>query len=409
MNHYLSKWLKEQFNRTITSIAFLPAITALLFLLLSWLMLELDFSETGRSIKAHWQWLRLKDASTARNIIATVASGIISLTVFSFSMVMIVLNQAASQLSNRVLDKLIGNRFQQVVLGFYIGTIVYALFLLSTIRDIDAGVHVPALSTYLLIFLTVWDIFLFIYFLHYITQMVKYENIIHRIYKQTKEVLEKECFNKGQPKTSNTLMAGTEIEAPVSGVFQGFERKSLLKLCEQEDLVISFMYSNGTYVLKSTPLLIISNHLCIAPEVIEKIYITLTIQSGEVIDRNYFYGFRQLMEVAIKALSPGINDPGTAILSLYALADLLAYRAQHSPEQNIANAQGKVRIYLKEKTFDEIFSRCLLPIWDYGKNDRLIQQTFHQILMQLQSFSKCPVLQELLESVQTSMKRHSLN
>ncbi|MBK7570359.1 MAG: DUF2254 domain-containing protein [Bacteroidetes bacterium] len=68
------------------------------------------------------------DASTARSIISSIAAGIITLTVFSFSMVMIVLNQSASQLSNRILDKLIGSRFQQVVLGVYVGTIVYSLF-----------------------------------------------------------------------------------------------------------------------------------------------------------------------------------------------------------------------------------------------------------------------------------------
>ncbi len=70
---------------------------------------------------------------------------------------------------------------------------MYAFFLLSTIRDIDSGIYVPALSTYLLIALTIIDIFLFIYFLPYITQSVKYGTIIHRIHKQTKEVLEQNC------------------------------------------------------------------------------------------------------------------------------------------------------------------------------------------------------------------------
>ena len=58
---------------------------------------------------------------------------------------------------------------------------VYALFLLSTIRDISRGIYVPALSIYLLIFLTVIDIFIFIYFLDYVTQTVKYATVIDRI------------------------------------------------------------------------------------------------------------------------------------------------------------------------------------------------------------------------------------
>jgi len=181
----LSKWIRKHYNKIISSIAFYPAIIAVIFLLLSIVMLQVDFSESGKQFKQKLSWLSLKDASTARSILTTVAGGVISLTVFSFSMVMIVLNQAASQMSNRILSSMIENRFQQIVLGFYIGTIVYALFLLSTIRDISSGIYVPAISIYLLILLTIVDIFLFIYFLDYVTQTVKFETVIKRVQDQT--------------------------------------------------------------------------------------------------------------------------------------------------------------------------------------------------------------------------------
>ena len=122
------KWFWTIYKQTIASIAFIPALIAIFFLLLSFFMVQFDFSESGKDIKSNAHWLTLKDASTARSIISSIVSGIISLTVFSFSMVMILLNQAASQMSNRILDKLIGNRFQQTVLGFYIGTIVMHYF-----------------------------------------------------------------------------------------------------------------------------------------------------------------------------------------------------------------------------------------------------------------------------------------
>ena len=194
MYQIVIRWFKITYKKIVTSIAFLPAIIAMLFLLLSFAMISFDFSATGKNIKANLHWLSLKDASTARSICSAIAGGIISLAVFSFSMVMILLNQAASQMSNRILGKLISNRFQQFVLGFYIGTIVYALFLLSTIRDINSGIYVPAISTYLLIALTVADIFLFIYFLHYITEAIKYETIIHKIYDTTKDEMHKRCI-----------------------------------------------------------------------------------------------------------------------------------------------------------------------------------------------------------------------
>lgn len=107
-------WIKHRYQLAVNSIAFYPAIIALFFLLFSFLSISFDFSEQGKQFKTQLYWLRLRDASTARSIIAFIVAGIISLTVFSFSMVMIVLNQTASQLSNRILDKLIGSRFKRL-------------------------------------------------------------------------------------------------------------------------------------------------------------------------------------------------------------------------------------------------------------------------------------------------------
>ncbi|MCM8539555.1 MAG: DUF2254 domain-containing protein, partial [Lentisphaeraceae bacterium] len=141
-------WIKNNYQKVIDSIAFYPVFIAFLFLIGSTLLISFDFSEMGMKLKGHFKWLNLEDASTVRSIVSAIAGGVISLTVFSFSMVMVVLNQAASQMSNRVLDKLIGNRFQQVVLGVYIGTIVYAFFLLSMVSDFKDQNDIPSLSTF---------------------------------------------------------------------------------------------------------------------------------------------------------------------------------------------------------------------------------------------------------------------
>ncbi|WP_018617112.1 DUF2254 domain-containing protein [Segetibacter koreensis] len=394
------KWFRVRYRSIVNSIAFLPAIIASLFLVLSWLMIAFDFSNAGKNIKSQLHWLSLKDATTARSIISSIVAGIISLTVFSFSMVMIVLNQAASQMSNRILDKLIGNRSQQWLLGFYIGTIVYALFLLSAIRDIDSGIYVPALSTYLLITLTIIDIFLFIYFLHYITTSVKYETIIGRIFKQTKESLEKSCNQKKFIPREPTTEQGVRITAKTSGIFQGFQQEKLLKLCEEENLLISFIYAEGTFILNGSPFAVVLHAKNISTETGDKIAFLTYIEDSEKIESNFYYGFRQLKEVAVKALSPGINDPGTAILSLHALADLLAFRSCNYPESGIGDSKDRVRILVNEKSFDQLFVEYFLPIWDYGRNDRSIRQEVRLILVQLRMQTKNQLVSNLLQEVE---------
>ena len=380
-----SKGLRIYYNKMIESIAFYPALIAIGFLGLSWGMLVFDFSDYGKEIKSGLSWLSLKDASTARTIISTVAGAIISLTVFSFSMVMIVLNQAASQMSNRVLNSMIENRFQQVILGIYIGTIVYALFLLSTIREISSGIYVPAFSIYLLILLTVIDIFLFIYFLDYVTQTVKYETVIDRVRLQTFKTMESDFEEVNHQQPSWLSLPSRIITAQNSDYFQGFNKKRLLDSTEKHQVQVSFLFPPGQFIIKGTDCMKVYSTEKISEDTMAAIKDCADFYTGQPIDRNPDYGFRQLSEVAIKALSPGINDPGTAVLALHALFALFDYRLYQQMPQIIENSDQKAVIYLPTSDFRELFERCLQPIWNYGKDDGAIQATFLEMLNQLKT------------------------
>ncbi|HEV7349979.1 DUF2254 domain-containing protein [Telluribacter sp.] len=412
----VSKWFRQRYSNTVNSIAFYPALIAIGFLVLSYAALLLDFSDIGKNIKQNWDFISLQDASTARSIATTIAAGILSLTVFSFSMVMILLNQAASNMSNRILDSMIGNRFQQAVLGFYIGTIVYALFLLSTIRDIDSGIYIPALSIYLLILLTVIDIFLFIYFLHYITQSVKYQTIIERLHRETRNALE-HCDRSNPEEDDSEIrfpdLSGKEIKLKVGNYFQGFDEKSLVHFCEENDLLISFPYTIGTYLLAGSTYMVVQSNEEITSEKIDTLKVLVDLHAGQPIKKNPYYGFEQLTEVALKALSPGINDPGTAVLSLHVLADLLTYQQEFHPRTVLRDSKGQVRIVARRPSFTALIENFLLPIWDYGKNDRVLRQEMHRMLEQLVTAlnkveDQVPVV-KLLELVKQAVRQNSLN
>lgn len=380
-----NKWIRIYYSKMIESIAFYPAIIAIGFLIVSWVMILLDFSSFGKSIKSNMSWLSLKDAGTARTIISTVAGAIISLTVFSFSMVMIVLNQAASQMSNRVLNSMIENRFQQIILGIYIGTIVYALFLLSTIRDISSGIYVPALSIYLLILLTIIDIFLFIYFLDYVTKTVKYETVIDRVRNQTITAMQKDYEAISIQMPTWTALSYITIKAKNSDYLQGFNHKRLMNICQEHDLYVSFLYRQGNFILQDTPCVLVYYQEPMDTEIIAAITEAIDFFSGQPIERNADYGFNQLAEIALKALSPGINDPATAVLSLHALSALLKYKITHQLPVLLNDDNAIPRIYRPAATFLDNFEKCIVPIWNYGKEDQYIQDEFQNMIVQLKS------------------------
>jgi uncharacterized membrane protein len=316
------KWIRKFYNKFLHSIGFMPAVMGIGFLLLAVGAMELDSTGIGLKLNKQFKWLMLTDADTARTIVGTVAAGIISLTVFSFSMVMIVMNQAASQMSNRMLDNIIGDKVQKFILGFYIGTIVFSLFLLTNISETENGVNVPSLSVYFLLLLTMFDIFLFIYFLHYITQSFRYEQLIQRIHKRTTTTLTKLAYDNKASTDLNRLENGIQIVSDRSGYYQGFDEKRLLKFAVKNDVILQFLHPIGTYILKGSPLLKASGS--IKKEQLQKMLLDIDFYYGQEIDKNAYYGFLHLTEVAVKALSPGINDPGTAVLSINALTDLLA-------------------------------------------------------------------------------------
>jgi len=391
-------WLIARYQLIISSIAFLPGIISLFFLVLAATLFLFDISEAGQKLKADLPWLNIRDPSTARSILGAITGGVISLTVFSFSMVMIVLSQAASQMSNRVLDKLIGNRFQQIVLGIYIGTIVYTFFLFSTIRDTGGSFRIPSMSIFILTVITVFDIFLFIYFLHFITQSVKYDVIIDRIKTAAFRGMKHFCNSEKEVGEEHKFASSTLIRAQESGIFEGFNLKEMMDFCKEHECSFSAIYPMGTFILRGQPILKCS-------KLIDDKHATESLQGvilsqQESVDRNYEYGLRQLSEIALKALSPGINDPGTAIISFRALIDLFGYRALHFPPDTLSIENNPFLIYRKELSFDTLFERIIHPIWDYGSEDRMLRHEFKLLLGQLSLILASPPLFKLLEKVE---------
>jgi uncharacterized membrane protein len=391
-------WLIARYQFIISSIAFLPGIISFFFLVLAAVLFVFDISETGQQLKANLPWLNIKDPSTARSILGAITGGVISLTVFSFSMVMIVLNQAASQMSNRVLDKLIGNRFQQIVLGIYIGTIVYTFFLFSTIRDTGELFQIPSMSIFILTVITVFDLFLFIYFLHFITQSVKYDVIIDRVKAAAFHGMKGFCNSEKEVGEEQKFASSTIIRAHKSGIFEGFDIKEMMGFCKEHECSFSTIYPMGTFILRGQPILKCSKSL--DDKSAAEALLGVILSQQESVDRNYEYGFRQLSEIAIKALSPGINDPGTAIISFRALIDLFGYRALHFPPETLSSENHPFLIYRRELNFDTLFERVIYPIWDYGSEDRMLRHEFKLLLGQLSLILASAPLFKLLEKVE---------
>jgi uncharacterized membrane protein len=404
MNKRLVKWVRGHYDNIVSSIAFYPVIIAVLFLIFSWLMLKFDSSTIGKEFKESIDWLSLRDADTAREITSIIVGSIITLTVFSFSMVMIVLVQAGAQMSNRVLNSMIEDRYQQVVLGFYIGSATYGLFLLSTIQDIDSGVNVPAISIYLLIFLTIVDIFLFIYFLDFVTRGVMYETVIHRVKSETMSSMEKHYTSDKESVIEISEDRKHVIGSEVSGYFQGYDKVQLVKLAKKHAIKIRLLIEVGDYVIKGADIVWIYGETSDIADLRNDLYWIFDFYNGQPIENHPFYGFRHLTEVAVKALSPN-NDPATAVLCLNAMSAMFNYHLDHFMPSVLKDQNQQERVLLKTTLFKDMFRNSIYPIWQYGKDDRYVQIALVNMLEQLIQADKANVGTDVFKTLMAKTQK----
>ena len=119
--------IADNYREMISSIGFYPSMLSVLFLLFALLTTAIEYAAITMEVKQFFAVLLVDSEENARTILSTLAGSIISLTVFSFSMVMVVLNSASASLSPRVLPGLITRKSHQLVLGFYLGSIIYTI------------------------------------------------------------------------------------------------------------------------------------------------------------------------------------------------------------------------------------------------------------------------------------------
>ena len=139
--------IADNYRELVSSIGFYPSLLSVIFLLFAVLVTTTEYTSFVMELKSLLEVLLVDSEENARTILSTLTGSIISLTVFSFSMVMVVLNSASASLSPRVLPGLITRKSHQLVLGFYLGSIIFSIVMLINIRTMDNGeIGIPSLG-----------------------------------------------------------------------------------------------------------------------------------------------------------------------------------------------------------------------------------------------------------------------
>lgn len=371
--------IKILYKQITNKIAFYPSLISFGGFLSALLMIYLEELHISKYLLDTAPILVINDTETARIILSTFIGGLISLMVFSFSMVMVLLNQASSNFSPRVLPGLISNKKHQIVLGLYIGTILYNTFILISIEPTKNSYQTPGFSVLLGIVLTVCCLAAFIYFIHSISQTIQVNNILRDIYSQAKKRIKKQISKESDtpinfPKSENWYTYKIEQ----SGYFHTILEDDLLELCHENDLKITLVPYQGQFLLNGT--LGFKSEKALDDSLKNEILSMLSFSSDEPGGVNYIYAFRQITEIAIKAMSPGINDPGTALNALDYLTELFAVLTTKEDRNRFLSKNKIHRVEINTVSFEDLLYNVMAIFRQYCKHDVIVVQKLFGML-----------------------------
>ncbi len=366
--------LADNYREMISSIGFFPSLLSVLFLLFALITTAIEYSPFTMELKQLIAVLLVDNEENARTILSTIAGSIISLTVFSFSMVMVVLNSASSSLSPRVLPGLITKKSHQLVLGFYLGSIIYTIIMLINIRTMDNGdLGIPSLGILFALAMGLISLAFFVFFIHSISKAIQVDNVLNDLFKTTKCELESIITMQADNPIDDfpEFDRWHNVKSDQEGYFKGAHSEKLCALCKKHNMRIYIAVKQGFFTVKGYPFLKSNVDLSDQPELIEELLACFIFYIEEYISDHYRYGLTQISEIAVKAMSPGINDPGTAVKAIDMLSILLIERLEiYNVNYSLKHCENnQPLLFLHETSFDELLHDNFTPIRNYAKSD----------------------------------------
>jgi uncharacterized membrane protein len=355
-----------------SKIAFYPTVLALFGILFAFLLMYLESLGISKYLLKAAPVLVVNNGSTALTMLSAFISGLISVIVFSFSMVMLLLSQASSNFSPRLLPGLISDKKHQIILGTYLSTILYNIFILFSIQPTGNKYQIPGFSVLVGVIGTVICIYAFIFFIHNISQSIQISNILKMIYTKSKnrldEVIEKEGTHLAPFPDSDDWY---EYQSEKSGYLQNISYTNMINFSKEHDTQLHFIPFKGNFILNGIPLF--RSKIELKKEQVEQVLNNISYAREELVEDNYILGFKQLTEIILKAMSPGINDPGTAINAIDYLTELFALRMQKK-DINIIRRDEIPYIKVKTIDFKDLLYQVMVALRTYCKHDVILNQ-----------------------------------
>jgi len=306
---------------------FIPGLMAFGAIFLAYVTIALD--ETyGLKVSDDSIFFLSNKATGARTILATIAGSMIGVAATTFSITMVAVTSAAGQYGPRLIGNFMRDRGNQVTLGTFTSTFIYCLLILRVSRTGDGtGAEdavtefIPNISLLVAMGLTLMSVGVLIYFIHHIPETLNVGNITSRVGRRLSKDIEsrypKDIGRSQRDKEINLkdylLSDAKIIRSKFEGFVQTLNEDALLQLCSKLDVVAKIEYRPGDFVTKGDILVRVWAEDTLSEEQELKFLDGFATGNSRSAHQNILFLADELVEILARALSPGVNDPFTAM------------------------------------------------------------------------------------------------
>jgi len=372
--------LSKLWDRLHSSYWFIPAVMAVAATALAFTMLSLDRTD---KVEIDYWWIYTGGADGARSLLGTVAGSIMSVAATAFSITIVALQLAASNFGPRLLRNFMQDTGNQVVLGTFIGTFIYCLLILRTIHGEGDGYEefVPQLSVTVGTLLAIISISVLIYFIDHASTIIQASHVIQNVSADLHSAIERlfpEKIGRGEPEDSLGVeeipMSFEEEALPIrangTGYLQAIDDEELMKIACKYNLLVSLKTRPGKFVIQGNDLVLLFPEKRVNQKLAKKINDAFLLGKERTEQQDIEFPIDQLVEIALRAISPGINDPFTAIRCIDRISAGLCHLVQRDfPSSYRYDNNNRLRIIAESVDFQGLVDRAFNQIRQYGKSD----------------------------------------
>lgn len=370
-------WFKNRWDALSSTFWFIPALMLVASALLSVLTLHLDASYKANVLR-NLSWIAVIDASGALSILSTLAASMMTVAGTVFSITIVGLTLSASQFGQLLLRNFMQDKGNQFVLGAFLSTFLYALFIMRSIQGADdVESFVPYLSIACTIGMAILCVCVLIYFIHHVARSIQVEHVVADIGRKLKQSIDQLAGDSDHGGASSDradlplTQPQIDIRADCSANLQSINYSGLMDKACAQSLVIQLKVHPGLFLTPHTLVATVYSQSPLIDEaqaaLISAIHDELHIGDVTTSIQDISHHIRQLVQIAVRALSPGVNDPLTAYLCISHLQSALEWMVNMDfPSGARYDEHGVLRLSYPMLSFDDLLSVSLDELMTYA-------------------------------------------